>query len=87
LILGVSAYTHTVIPTATIYDVGTAATANLFIDDLGVAAGTSSPGTRAGVVYNASAVAVRITPDAAPAAATGKVRITIHYIQIAPPVN
>jgi hypothetical protein len=49
-----------------------------------VAAGTTDAGTKAGAYYNASALAVRITPNIQPADNSGRVRVTIHYYTVTP---
>jgi hypothetical protein len=79
IVLAVSAYTQVAIPTATTYDVGTSGTPNQFVDDLSTTLGTSSPGTKAGPLYFAAVTNIRITPSTTPGAATGRVRIAIHY--------
>lgn len=85
LILGVSVRVTTVIPTATTFTVGDAGSAARFSTAaVSVAAGSTDPGTKAGAYYNAAAAAVRITPNGTPGAATGAVRVTIHYLDVTP---
>ena len=52
-----------------------------------LAAGTTNVGTKAGAYYNASALAVRLTPDVQPADNSGRVRVTIHYIDVTAPTS
>jgi len=87
LVLAVSVRVTTVIPDAATFDVGVAGALNRYADDLAVAAGTTSPGTMDGVRYYAAAASIRITPNTSPLAATGKVRVTIHYILVTPPTS
>lgn len=77
-----------VIPTATTFMVGDSGSVNRFlVVVVAVAAGSTDKGTKAGAYYNASATAVRITPNGTPATATGKVIITVHYISVTPPTS
>lgn len=80
LIMGVSFRVTKVIPTATTFDVGYSGSANAYFDDVAVAANTN--GVKHLASEQSSAAKVRITPSDTPAAATGKVRITVHYAQI-----
>lgn len=75
-------------PTAATFTVGDAADADRFASGVSVAAGTTAVGLlhmQGGIAADASgpvqtaAAAVRITPNLAPAAATGKVRIDVYY--------
>ena len=85
IVLGVSVRVTTIIPTATTFTVGDSGSATRFSTAaVAVAAGSTDKGTKAGAYYNASAAAVRITPNGTPATATGKVRVTIHYISVTP---
>lgn len=87
IVLAVPVRVTTVIPTATTFDVGSGADADRFAASVAVAANTTSPGTLAGAYYNATATPVTITPSVAPAAATGRVRVTIFYIEVTPPTS
>lgn len=85
IILGVSVRVTTAIPTAATFTVGDAGSADRFSTAaVAVAANSTDPGTKAGAYYNATAAAVRITPDLTPGANTGRVRVTIHYIDVNP---
>lgn len=88
-IWAVSARTTVVIPTATSYSVGDSGLATRFnTANVGVAANSTDPGTKAGVYYNASALSVRLTMNGGtPAANTGRVRITIYYTTVTPPTS
>lgn len=89
IVLAVSALVTTIIPTATTFDVGDGITAAKFnTAAVAVAAGSSDPGTKAGPVYFAAATAITLTMNGTPpAAATGRVRITIHYISVTVPTS
>lgn len=87
-VLAVSVRVTTVIPTAATFDVGIAGATTRFGTGLSTAANTTNPGTNDdGARYYAAATSVRITPNATPAANTGRVRVTIHYIDVTPPTS
>lgn len=86
IVVAVSVRVTTVIPTATTFTVGDSGSAARFSTAaVAVAAGSTDPGTKAGAYYNASALAIRITPNGTPAANTGRVRVTITYLASTPP--
>jgi len=89
IILSVAVRTTTVIPTATSYSVGDSGSAARFnTANVGVAANSTDVGTKAGAYYNASALAVRLTMNGgSPAANTGRVRVTITYIDVTVPTS
>jgi hypothetical protein len=88
IVLGVSVYTQTGIPTATSYTVGDNGSATRYSTAaVGVAAGTSDVGTAAGAYYNATAKGIIITPNGTPAANTGRVRVTMHYLVVTAPTS
>ena len=89
VVLAVSVYVVTAIPTATTFTVGDAGSAARFNtgSNVAVAAGTSNAGTKAGAYYNATAAGILITPSTSPGAATGTVRVTIHYIEVTAPTS
>ena len=88
IVLAVSVRVTTVIPTAATFTVGDSGLATRFSTAaVSTAATSTDAGTKAGAYYNAGALAVRITPDLTPAAATGVVRVTVHYIDITPPTS
>lgn len=86
VILAVTVRTTVVIPTATSYSVGDSGSAARFnTANVGVAATSTDPGTKAGAYYNAGALSVRLTMNGGtPAAATGQVRVTIFYYDVTP---
>lgn len=51
------------------------------------AVNSTDKGTKAGAYYNATAEGIIITPDTTPSDATGRVRVTIHYIDVTPPTS
>ena len=88
IVLAVSVRVTTVIPTAATFTVGDSGIAARFSTAAVSSAATSTdPGTKAGAYYNASALSVRITPNLTPGAATGVVRVTIHYIDVTVPTS
>lgn len=89
IVVGVSVRVTTAIPTAATFTVGDSGVADRFNTgtNVAVALGTTNKGTKAGAYYNSSALSIRITPNLTPATATGVVRITIHYIEITPPIS
>lgn len=88
VVLGVSVRVTTVIPTAATFTVGDSGSAARFnTAAVSTAANSTDPGTKAGAYYNASALAIRITPNLTPADNTGRVRVTIHYYEITPPTS
>jgi hypothetical protein len=86
LVLGVTVRVTAAIPTATTFDVGVAGATTRYGTGISTAAATTnvSPGTTSPSVYNAG-TAIRMTPNLTPGAATGKVRVTIHYLDLTPP--
>lgn len=73
------------IPTAATYTVGiNGATTRYAGPQLATAVTAGYPGTDDGLRPYASTTAVRITPNAVPAANTGRVRLSIYYIAINP---
>lgn len=88
IILAVTVRVTTVIPTATTFTVGDAGNAARFSTAaVSTAAGSTDKGTAAGAYYNATAGAIRITPNASPANNSGRVRVTIHYISLTAPTS
>lgn len=88
LVFAVSVRVTTVIPTSTDFDVGVAGAVNRYGDALAVAAGTTFEGTTDAFRYYVGATSIRLTMNGGnPAAATGRVRVTIHFIRITPPTS
>jgi hypothetical protein len=88
IVMGVSVRVTTAIPTAATFTVGDSGSAARFSTAaVGTAANSTDVGTKAGAYYNASALAVRITPNLTPASNTGRVRVSIHYIEVIPPTS
>jgi hypothetical protein len=87
IILSVSVRVTTVIPTATSFSVGDAGSATRFSTaNVAVAANTTDVGTKAAAYYNATAAGIVLTMNGGtPAANTGRVRVTIAYIDVTPP--
>lgn len=87
LVLGVSARVTTVIPTATVFDLGVTGATTRYGTGISAAATTTHRGTNDAVRYYAAATAIKITPDVQPAANTGRVRVTIHFLDVTPPTS
>jgi hypothetical protein len=89
IVLGVSTRVTVAIPTAATFTVGDSGSAARYNtgSNVAVAANTVDKGTKAGAYYNASAVAVRITPNLTPGTNVGRVRVTIHYIEVTAPTS
>lgn len=85
VVFGVDVRVTVAIPTAATFTV-TGATSGTTFNTAAVstAANSTDPGTKSCPFYNATAQSIRITPDATPAANTGRVRVTIHYYTITP---
>jgi hypothetical protein len=88
IILSVSVRVTVALNVTTNFTVGDAGSAARFSTAaVSKAINSTDPGTKAGAYYNASATAVRITPDSTPGDTNGRVRVTIHYIKITPPTS
>ena len=88
IVLGVSVYVQTAIPTATTFTVGDSGSATRYSTAaVSVNLGSSDKGTAAGAYYNATAKGVIITPNGTPAANTGRVRVTAHYLTVTAPTS
>jgi hypothetical protein len=87
IVIAVSTRVTVVIPTAATYSIGVAAAATRYCTGISVAAGTTDPGTADALRYYSAATGILITPNASPAANTGRMRVTIHYILITPPTS
>lgn len=89
IIVGVSVRVTVVIPTATTFTVTGATSATAFQTGASVstAANTTDVGTKNCPYLNTAAQKVRITPDATPGDASGRVRVTIHYLDITAPTS
>jgi hypothetical protein len=87
LIVGLSAYVTVTIPTAATFDIGITLDQTKYATGVNVAAGTQSVALSNAIHYNTSALSVLFTPSATPAAATGRVRLTIYYIALVAPTS
>lgn len=93
-ILAVTCRVTVVIPTAATFSLGDATTPSRFKTGIAVAAGTTAIGldhvghtTAAASPKQDAAAKIRITPNATPGAATGKVRLTVWYQQFTAPTS
>lgn len=88
IILSVSVRVTTVIPTAATFEVGDSGSASRFnTASVAVASGSTDVGTKAGAYYNATATAVRLTMTGMPVTNTGRVRVTITYLNVTVPTS
>lgn len=85
--LFVSTRVTVAIPTAATFNVGVNGAPTLFGNSISTAVNTVDPGDDGWGTAIAAAIAVRITPNLTPAANTGRVRVTIHYIEAIPPTS
>lgn len=86
IVLAVSVRVTIVIPTAETFTVTGTSSSTAFQTGAGVstAATTTDVGTKACPYLNTAAQTITITPNTSPADNTGRVRVTIHYIDITP---
>ena len=89
IVLGVSGYVVATATGPTQFMVGDAGdSARYSYAPLANTLGASSAGTKAGAYFNQYAASVRITAQFAPSSDTlGRVRVTIHYIEVTPPTS
>lgn len=88
VVLAVSVRVTVVIPTAVSFTVGDSGSAARFSTAaVSTAATSTDAGTKAGAYYNATALSVRITPNAQPADNSGRVRVSIFYYTSTPPTS
>lgn len=85
--IGVSVRVTVVIPTAATFDVGDAGTPTLFNAALSTAANTTGKNAPSAYTRYTAATSVRITPNLVPAANTGRVRVTLYYIDFTAPTS
>ncbi len=85
VVLGVSVKVTAPIPTAATFTVTSATPTETWGTGISTANGTTDPGTRPGPVYQTTASAITITPNATPANNSGQVRVAISYYTITPP--
>lgn len=86
IVLGVSVRVTVVIPTAATFTVIGTTTSTAFQTGASVSTvvNTTDAGTKSCPYLNTAAQTIRFTPNASPADNTGRVRITIHFIEITP---
>lgn len=83
-VLAVTCRVTTAIPTATTFDVGVSGATARYATGVSVAVNTTDKGTLDGHRYYAAATSIRITPSATPGANTGRLRVTIFYMDVTP---
>ena len=88
IILGVSVRVTTAVTCTSTFTVGDSGSAARFSTAaVSKALNSTDAGTKAGAYYNATAEGIVITPDTTPSDATGRVRVTIHYLLVTPPTS
>jgi hypothetical protein len=87
VVLGVSSRVTSSIPGVSTFDVGVAGATTRYDNTLSALAGSTAPGTTDATRFYGAATSIRITPDTEPSAATGRVRITLHYYTVVPPTS
>ncbi len=84
IVCAVSVRVTVVIPTAATFDIGVAGATTRYGAGISTAATTTSTGTLDACRYYSAATAIRITPNLTPADNTGRVRVSIHYLELTP---
>ena len=74
-------------PGTTTYSVGVSGATTRYGNAISSVATTTGPGTLDALRYYSSAVAIRFTPNASPSDNTGRIRVTIHYIEVTAPTS
>jgi len=87
VVLGVSVRVTVSIDTAVTFDYGVSGATTRYGTGISDAVGTTNDGTDDGPRYYSAATSIRITPNATPGAADGRVRVTIVYYEITPPTS
>lgn len=87
LVFAVSVRVTTAIPTAATFSVGVSGATTRYGTGISTSINTTSPGTLDALRYYAGATAIVITPNLTPATNAGRVRVTIHYIEVTPPTS
>jgi len=88
IILGVSVRVTTAVTCTSTFTVGDSGSATRFSTAaVSKAVNSTDKGTAAGAYYNATAEGIVITPDTTPSDATGRVRVTIYYLEVTPPTS
>ena len=88
IILAVPVRVTTAVTCTSTFTVGDAGSATRFSTAaVSKAVNSTDKGTAAGAYYNATARGIVITPDTTPSDATGRVRVTIYYIECKPPTS
>lgn len=87
LVIGVSVRVTVVVPTATTFDYGISGATTRYGTGISTVANTTSAGTIDAIRYYAAATSIRITPNLTPGANSGRIRVTIFYLNIVPPTS
>lgn len=83
----VSVRVTTVIPDAATFDVGVGGATTRYATGISVAANTTDKGTLDGLRYYAAGTPIVITPNTPPLSNTGRVRVSIHYLEVTAPTS
>jgi hypothetical protein len=87
IVYAVSSYVTQSIPGVNTFDVGVDGASTKYGTKLLALQGSSWRGTEGTGTCYTQDTPVRITPNTTPTAATGRVRVTIHYIEVTPPTQ
>ena len=87
VVMAVSVRVISAIPSSTTFGVGVNGAATRYGLLVSNAEGVTTAGTNDATRYYGNNTAIRVTPDAVPSSAAGKMRITIHYYSVTPPTS
>jgi hypothetical protein len=87
VVLAVSVRVLSSIPSATEFSVGVTGAATRYGGALSNAVDVKNPGTSDYGRYYGASTCILITPDVTPSSNAGKIRVTIHYIEVTPPTS
>lgn len=88
IVVSVNVRVTTAVTCTSTFTVGDGTTADKFnTAAVSKAVNSTDKGTKAGAVYYAAATSIIITPDTVPSDATGRVRVTIAYIEATAPTS
>ena len=87
IVQAVSSYITQSIPGTKTISIGVVGATTRYGTSLLATQNSSWRGTEAGGVFYGADTPIRLTPNATPTSATGRVRLTIHYIEVTPPTQ
>lgn len=87
IVIAVSVRVTVAIPTAATFTYGVAGATARYGTGISVNVNTTYQGTLDALRYYSGATAIRFTPNLTPGTNVGRVRVTIHYIEVTPPTS